>query len=339
MQTNTSGQSAPNRAAAQPVSSNNPGSPGGGMLYSSGIWGPVLFGVAGFALSVFLLLGWPGCNKGRFHEIDLQLARVDSLSLHALVDTLTVYRQQQESWLGKVIQNQNDKKQQVKITADTDAIKARIDSVDQLLFSLSLRKFNNSYGNRDTLRCDTITRFTIRRDTLALLLDTFKEKGSLTLGYYEPEFSKRPIMIPDSISIHSYSTSFDFFKKYPGFAFWAFIGILQMVMWSLMVPICISIYDKIRLLHKENKTVNRRGKSFLLAGAVLALFCLIVYLGVIDEDVITDKHFMNGFLGNLFTYSLIGYGVAFLCLSGYMYLADTLYQVQEKFKAGALRLR
>jgi hypothetical protein len=92
--------------------------------------------------------------------------------------------------------------------------------------------------------------------------------------------------------------------------------------------------SKIKELNIESGTQNRRGKSFLIAGISLAIFCVVFYEGITQEYFVVDEYFMRGFQMNLKIYSFIGYIIAFFCLSGYLYIADFLHQLQNKFKAG-----
>lgn len=317
--------------------------------YSSTIWGLILSGVGGFVLAVYLLLGWPFNNKNRFHEIDIHTTYTDSIAIERLTEILTKQLHQVhsdteknaaeriliENVVGKRTPsdaNTDEKERLKKIDGERKQLEKRIDSIKNLLKELELQRFGGKYGNFDTLSFEAKANYTIRLDKLEQVIEGTALKGSLEYGYHNDNFSDESFTINSPVTIKDYPMSFAFFRKYPNFAFWVFIWILQMVAWLLILPICLFLYGRIKELNNECETENRRGKSLLFAGISLAVFGAFLYLGILDQYIITDKFFMRGFSVNLFVYALIGYFVAFLCLAGYLYIADFLHQLQLKYK-------
>ncbi|MBL7739084.1 MAG: hypothetical protein JNK14_07685 [Chitinophagaceae bacterium] len=349
--------SEPNKMAGNDkATSTNPTNGGGtGNEYSITVWGVVVSGTVGFMLAVYLLLGWPFNNKYRFHEIDIHAERADSTATERLSEVLNKqhgqlkentekvagdFQKTESVILGRKPSKATPEESELLKKKDEEwkRLAKRTDSVNSLLKNLQLRRFNAQYKNGDTAGFKE-AKFSLRRERLTAMIQDYTSKGAmLELGYYNPEFSTDTFTIRNPVTTVSYSNSFDFFSKYPNFAFWVFIWILQMVGWFLILPVCIFIYERIKELNAVSGTVNRRGKSLLIAGGSLGLFTIFLYLGIMGKDIITDKIFMRGFGTNLFIYAFIGYTVAFLCFAGYLYIADFLHQLQQKYKEGSAAL-
>jgi hypothetical protein len=288
--------------------------------YSGSIWGIVLCGVLGLVIGVYILLGWPFNNKNRFHEIDMNFHSADIVGLARLGEIL---EKKKADILSMTEKDAAEKKQKAK----------KLDSITDVIRNLNQAKFELTYGNADTVQFD-VMKYSMRRDTFASMVSNYKasEGINLMLGYHDPTFSDTQFVVTNHVSQKDYASATTFFRKYPEFAFWAFLWLLQIVMWFLILPICIYLFGKIKELNTESGTQNRRGKSFLIAGISMIIFSLVLYEGIIDEFLITDKYFMRGFLNNVKIYSVIGYAISFLCLAGYLYIADFLHQLQNKFK-------
>jgi|GEM_PF-1456074 len=289
-------------------------------FFTAHVGWPLLAGMAGLIVAVILLLGWPFDQHCRFHEIDAGLQVADQNSLPLLKRTIESAQKKEEASLGIARINKPE---------DTAKIKIKIDSIKKLEYKLMLRAFEQAY------KVDTFAwnagKLTIRPDLLERLISKRYPPSSQVYGYYDPEISRDPFTISSPVSIKDYYYNMEFFRKYPAFAFWLFLGILQMVMWALMIPISLSAFKSIGELHQASGTINRLGKSFILAAIALVIFCLFLYLGIIDDYVFQDRHFMQGFNGRIASYSVIGYIISLLCLAGYLYLTDSLSQLQKLF--------
>lgn len=287
-------------------------------FFTAHVGWPLLSGIAGLMVAVILLLGWPFAPSCRFHEIDAGLKAADQKSLSLLKKTIERSKTQEEAALKIARDNKDSLK-----------IKATIDSLKKLEHKLLLRAFEQAYKT-DTFAWNA-GKLTIRPDLLDTMISKRYPPSSLVYGYYDPEISRDTFTISSPVSIKPYHYNMDFFRKYPAFAFWLFLGILQMVMWALMIPISLSAFNSIGKLQKLSGTINRLGKSFILAGIALVIFCVFLYWDIIDDYVFDDRHFMQGFNGRIASYSVIGYAISLLCLAGYLYLTDSLSQLQEPF--------
>ncbi|WEK34102.1 MAG: hypothetical protein P0Y53_16565 [Candidatus Pseudobacter hemicellulosilyticus] len=304
--------------------------------FSSSIWAPVCAGILGLILSVYLLLGYPCDSENRFHEINLNFNQAENQATSRLETYLRNVKKQDSISLDSVRNLKADPQEKEK--NDELAVKfiERIDSISKIQQQLVIRRFNQLYRKADTLEA---SRLSVHPLVLEHIIDTAEATPTILFGYYEPEIATDTFSISNPITSREYSTSLAFFRKYPGFALWLFLGILQMVMWLVMVPVGFSTFSNIRDLHKEAGTTSRLPQSFIYSGIALGLFCMILYDGIIDEWVIRESFFMQGFACRLTIYAILGYIVAWLCLAGYLYLGDTLHQLHKKINSKAAELK
>ena len=290
--------------------------------YSQPVWVLVLCGLVGFFISIMLLLGI-GSNNNRFHEISIKFKKIDSLALDSTERFLTYYE---------------DSLKKKRAEKDSNKINASIDSLDKLLQQIAVNKFELQYGNKDT-GISSIPRYTINRDSLSDIIKRFPNSGSLTFGYYNPELSKKIFSVKDSVYLKPYPSSLDFFSRYPNYALCIFLAIIQMVMWFLMAPICIAIYTRIKKQIVVAALTYRWWKSFFISLGSVIVFCLLLYFVMADKFIITDKYFMKGLGTNIALYSAVGYVVAILCFTGYLYIADFIHQLQDSFIQGSDKIK
>src|SRR6185503_9418477 len=160
-------------------------------------------------------------------------------------------------------------------------------------------------------------------------------KDSLVFAYYNPELYDSVFKIQTPIIDSPHPNSMSFFSKYPNFAVWVFLGIFQMVMWFLMLPICLSLFKRVYGVCESYQTraqlITSLLKSLGLAFGAVLLFCLVLFFVMIDENIVKDKYFMNGFDVNLTIYSMIGYLVAAVCFTGFLFIADFIHRQQIEY--------
>lgn len=306
--------------------------------YSQTIWVIVPCGIFGFFLSVVFLLGFSK-NK-RFHEISVELYRVSD----AGVDSAEAHLNKQ---IKSITEYRNILKAQK--SADTSLADAKIDSINTILYSIKESRYHQLFGNKDTIAL-TDTKYSIRRDSLLNAINRFETDSVINLdfGYYNPEYAKQSFPIKAVMKNRDFNSPYKFFSKYPNFAFWMFIGVLQMVIWWLIGPICISLFGKVdkfsvrhdranetkaeeQLSDLKKQNLYRWYKSIGIAAGAVIIFCLILFVGVIKEFMITDKYFMDGFRWKIGVYIVIGYGVAILCFAGFLYIADFMHRLQNSY--------
>jgi hypothetical protein len=291
----------------------------------------VVFGLVGLVLGVLILLGLPGKGNSRFHEIAFSPGVNTGSFLEDVkkVDSDRLAQAQQ-----MIDQCRKDK------VKDTGVLSALIDTLHIRLTRVTEQQFQWEYGNKDTV-FDSNIHYSIKRDSLYLSVSGFIAVDTLTIGYFDRGLSDKILSYRVPLNIHHYVLGTDFFLKYPSFALWIFLGITQMVVWFLTIPICVFIY---RLVGKKGDLLpfykkSSWYKSALLAFCTVVVFCFLVYKIVIDKLVIEDVYFMDGFVGRLIWYAAVGYFVSILSFTGYLFIANHIYQLQKDFQGGSATIK
>ena len=300
--------------------------------YNSTNWILVTFGICGFIVSIFLLFGMPGCNRNRFHEININVKYADSVARGQLATLLEKHKKDTCDLLrtrsAAAAQDVNE----------ISRLNRHCDSLDDLVNKLKTETQLLQYNNKDTLR-GLIPRLGLHRnDLLAVLKPAPKHNTTLTYHYLAPEYSKEQVAVPVRVTSTNFETTQEFVIKYPNYAFWLFLGMLFMVMCFLMIPICIAIYRSVNLQLRSLNLDHRYWRNFLLASAGTIIFCVVVYIGLIDRYIADERYFMHGIILMTSAYGLVGYFVAILCFGGYLYIADLIHQLQAAYREGLSRL-
>src|SRR4030095_7282040 len=205
--------------------------------YNQTVW-IIPLGITAFVISAFLLIGLRFTEK-RFYEIGVDFKKIEMVAIDSI--KVRLEKTQAEAQLLKTAL--------VKIkSADTNRVNKKIDSITNLLQTLEIKRYELIYKNIDTLSLST--KYTVNRKTLADSIGTFKKGDSLPIrfGYYNTEFSREPVIVEGKMTTNYFNTSTDFFNRYPNFALWGFLWILQMVVWFIIAGICVSLYKKIKSL-------------------------------------------------------------------------------------------
>jgi hypothetical protein len=272
-------------------------------------------GVIGFIIAVYFLYGFSASGKQRFHEI-----RFDP-KIQTGQYLLSV-RIQDSSRLAHLIPLAGKPPDSATIR---DTLKIRLARITDLLYQWQ-------YGNKDTT-FDRHIYYSLNRAGLYNSLTNFKDSNRLTVGYFDRLISPEIWTAPVPITRKSYACTADFFSKYPAFALWIFIGIAQMIIWFLVIPICFFIYNMVQSDMAKHFYVNTNWWiSLAMAFVSVGIFCWLVYRFVIDKLIITDIYFMDGFISRLTSYSFFGYLVAALSFTGYLFIASEIYALQKKYE-------
>jgi hypothetical protein len=109
------------------------------------------------------------------------------------------------------------------------------------------------------------------------------------------------------------------------FGMWFFFSVAQVSLWFLLAVLIIGIVrnvsDIIPELHYEIKKIFFFS---LLPLAVITIFSWPLYDKLIDQFLIKDAYFMEGFNTKMIWYSVPGYLVAIICFSCYLFLSNKL---------------
>lgn len=302
-------------------------------FYSQANFFIVICGLVGLALAVYILLGFTKETHSRFHEIQFGPQEVTGPFLNTLKIRYSDRLKQLEHYRDSLRR---------KGKTDTSGLigGGRIDTLRARLDRITERQFQWEFGNRDTA-FDTNIHYSLSRNNLYQGLSHFKDTDTLLVGYFDPQISPDTARYYSVAKLNKYPSTIEFFSKYPSFALWIFLGLAQMVAWFLAMPICIAIYNLIgdaldlRPFYKNKDWV----KSAVLAGGVVGCFCLVLYKFIVYRSVVRDVYFMDGFEDGVVWYALVGYVVSALSFTGYLYIANTIYQLQKDFRAGTVRAK
>lgn len=293
----------------------------------------VLSGLVGLGLAVYFLLGFSHGAYARFHEIEFRPKDSTGVFLTAVAKTDSVKLAETERVRGEML---NAKR------SDTGIIRAIIDTLHARLNRVAERQYLWQYGNKDTAFGPHMY-YSMSRDILYKNLTGFAETDTLSIdvGYFDHDLGSSTYSYKPKMFLHHFPVATDFFSKYPSFALWIFLGIAQMVIWFLAIPICIFIYrlvgrkDEVVPFYKKSSWI----KSVALAFSTVGVFCLLVYLFIIDKLIISDVYFMDGFVSRLIWYAFFGYLVSALSFTGYLFIANHIYQLQKDYQGGAAAIR
>jgi hypothetical protein len=283
-------------------------------------------GVIGFIIAVYFLYGFSAAGKQRFHEIrfdpNIQIGQY-----------LRSARIQDSSRLAQLIALAGKSTDSATIR---DTLKIRFARITDLLYQWQ-------YGNKDTT-FDRHIHYSLNRAVLYNSLTNFKDSNALNVAYFDRLISPEIWVAQVPLRRKSYACTADFFSKYPSFALWIFIGITQMIIWFLVIPICFFIYNMVQSDEAKHFYVNSNWWiSLAMAFISVGIFCWLVYRFVIDKLIITDIYFMDGFKSRLTSYSFFGYLVAALSFTGYLFIASEIYALQKKYEtsddAGKLKVQ
>lgn len=291
----------------------------------------VICGLVGLALAVLILLGFSRENHSRFHEIQFGPKEVAS----PFLNTLKVRYSERV----KELEHLRDSLRRRGVTDTSGTLSIRIDTLHHRLDRITERQFQWEFGNRDTA-FDTNIHYSLNRDSLNHGLHRFKTADTLLIGYFDPEISPDTAKYYSVARLYKYPSTIEFFSKYPSFALWVFIGLAQMVAWFLAIPICIAIYSLVGKPTDTTPFYMKRDwlKSAALAGGVVGCFCFVLYKFIVYRSVVRDEYFMDGFQDGVAWYALVGYVVSALSFTGYLYIANSIYELQKDFRAGTVRL-
>lgn len=298
--------------------------------------------MGGFALSIILLfVRWPS-HPSDFGEI--KLINETELINGAL---LIHYNKANANY----IKSFADYKAAAKSTS-TDAEKklalelekkwgTALDSIKKI--NRERQAFNN--GNADTSLKYFLHYYDIKRDSLAKQL-TFRPWNKDTILLVPIH----PIAILDTSSQKMYESTMylklkhikkdlfmDFVSSYPVFGLWTFFTIAQATIWCLLSALFYQNFrtfsDKLDKSVKVKKPFNHI-VDFLYTTFFISVFCVFFYWIIIDNWVIDDHFFLNGYNTRMTIYALVGYIFAIFCLAVNFPIIRLLDEVQKLRAAG-----
>lgn len=129
-------------------------------------------------------------------------------------------------------------------------------------------------------------------------------------------------------------TNMDVFRKYPTVGFWSVLSISQIVFWSIVILVSISLlknlYKDMREKSIEVKKPVLWGIGGVTGGAILA-FILVFFFCIYDQKYRFNDFFMGGFDFGMQIYGLIGYLTAGILLYSFLLTAYYVQQAQINY--------
>ena len=225
-------------------------------------------------------------------------------------------------------------------TAECNKLKDTLAAISKLYERTQQERMGYHAFNTDTTPKYLAAYLSVRADTLRKLLDTCPfsmDSTSVTALFTLADTSA---YLRDSLKVKyanirltrvPFPDKMAFFNKYPVFGYWYILGILQFTLWFLMGVLVIGMMPDLK--QKQGDTFSFRDYLWccLTPFMIIGLFILVVYFGLIGDNVIKDTYFMNAFNGRMVLYSLPGYSLAGLCFGGYLYVAKRLRGLNEDY--------
>jgi hypothetical protein len=293
-------------------------------------------GMVGFLLAIYMLTGKDGAGEVRYKEIvlvnkDTILKQIYNTRLTGLRDTL---RKMQIS----------DVKKKEKV----DEIK-----VAKLALSYTLRdSINFSIGNPDT----TIKYFAgiigVNRDSLykAIRAEGWKHNNNqiqeikftyvdtISVLYQTP--AAKTVTL--KLKRESHGLLMDFFTVNPLLGFWLVFSIAQMTLWFLVVPMLYGMLKSLQTKVSDSIKGMVIPLNWLISSvlplAFFVVFAIVFYWYLIDDLVIKDHYFLEGFNKEMFRYSIFGYLAAIACFGMYLMTSMALDELDKTARRQKLSL-
>jgi hypothetical protein len=320
---------------------------------------PIFFALLGFLIGVLILNG-KGCNtNARYHDLCLENKRtiVDSIQrtritlLKNKLDSFAERKKRVKPFKEPAPKKGTTTSPTSTRTPKIDSVKLYADSIDIVqgyLDGLHASLDSLHYLNVDTSISFFKQYFSIDRDSIGSSLADPQNKGFKAYtdsGILVKTYQRFPLIDTgqlDTIRLKvgwygtkdNASSLMGFFSKNPGFGFWFFLALAQIMMWFILIPILIGIAKS------TNKIVEVFPYNFkngllmtLIPILVIFLFVFLVYMYIVDVYIIGDQYFLDGFASRMTWYSFFGYGVATMCFGIYLFLANKL-QLLNEFSEG-----
>lgn len=279
---------------------------------------PILFALFGFIYSITVFnSGWDNVN---FQGV--YLSNKDSLSSIVVNNRIEI--------LTKYI----DTSAKYQIPKNNDELQYRNTQFNRskIILTASQKELKN-ISNGDSSIKNFIEYANINKDKLRQSITLITEDTTNQESWAIPFFIKDTCTFPndslfkekkiDLILKKSEISLIDFFSINSRFGYWFFLSIGQMCLWFAIIPLVIGSVKKIDAIALQLKF--KYTPIFAIIPTIfVALFAYLVYNIIIDKYVIGDILVMKAFNTKMIWFGIIGYIVAILCFSSYLYLSNTL---------------
>jgi len=278
---------------------------------------PIIFSFLGFFIAALLFLP-RGCGT-KYYDLKL-------INKKEIVDTfLTRKVKKQKSLFDSLTKYVTLK--------DTTPQKDSFNKVKAVLRQTSTELYQLRNSNIDTNLKYYVKYLSLDRDTLYNSLVRLKDTGAILPIKLPVTRQDSPVFIHDLTLLDTQilqinKVDYKFVKyvaDYPSFGLWYLLSIGQMSLWFLLFALIIgSILKTKDILPSYPYNLHNAIIPMILPFITIGLFVLLFYNFIVDEHVIVDKYFLNGFTDKMMVYSIPGYAVAIFCFSTYLFLSNKL---------------
>ena len=202
----------------------------------------------------------------------------------------------------------------------------------QSLATSRLELNNLLYFNIDTSLAYFLRYFSSNRANYLEALQDNTGKLPVCIRDTCSSLSNYPFIKPDTLQIarNDDLSLMQYIDKYPQMGFSFFLAIAQMSLWFMIASLVVGAAMK---TDKILRDIRYKWGNMLVPIAIPLLvtgaFAWFLYMKLIDEYVISDNYFMDGFNNRMIWYSVPGYLVTVLCFSIYLFLANKLELLNE----------
>lgn len=272
---------------------------------------PIIAAVIGFVYATILL--YPsGINNGKPTYHSLTLKNKDSLVIKAITSRLT--------WLTNAAN-------EMQYSGNKDTLK----KIQSLIGQSEIELNKLDYFNVDTSLKYFSKYFSVNRNAYINILksdwgdDTLK-KVEVSIIDSSPLLGYKPFIRKDNLEILKKDSGLiSYIDNNTAFGLWFFCSIAQMTLWFILAVIVVGAVKNTDAVAHE-LTYNFKNAFFfsILPTITMAVFTWLLYKKLIASFVISDIYFLNGFNSKMIWYSSVGYIVAIICFSGYLFLSNKL---------------
>lgn len=272
---------------------------------------PIIAAIIGFVYAIILL--YPsGIYNDNLTYHNLTLGNKDGLVKKAINSKLI--------WL-TIAENR------MQSSASKDTLK----KIQNLIGQSEIELNNLDYLNVDTSLKYFSKYFSVNRNDYLNILksnwgDDKMKKVEVSMIDSLQLLSYKPFIRKDSLEIlKKDSELISYLDNNTAFGLWFFCSIAQMTLWFILAVIVVGSVKNTDEFVPE-LTYNFKNAFFfsILPIITVAVFTWLLYEKLIASFVISDTYFLNGFNSKMVWYSAVGYLVAIICFSGYLFLSNKL---------------
>lgn len=306
---------------------------------------PIIAATLGFIYAIILLYPKDG-KQYTFHQLQLQNKKELVLTVInnriAALDKATAEVTMRKPATSIDLTTTEQKK------AAADAFKSWSDSLRTIatLKGNALAEQNRlRHFNTDTSLNAYTRYFSADRESFLNAINSFPDKDSMIqvpVSMYDTcsFISSAPFITQANLQLKKQSqTLMNWVNSNGSFGLWFVFSLAQMSMWFLFAVLLTGIVRSTNGIAPA-LSFNLKNAAFfsILPFLVILVFAWLLYYKLIDGYVIPDAFFMQGYNSHMLWYGVVGYMVALLCFSGYLFLSNKLELLNDNAQSKRLTI-